>query len=91
MAENQKHTNRLLKSNVKIDIKNREKAGATWALRNNRFCKGGDLQTSHEFKKLGTLRNQGAFLYPNSINQAVPKGAAFFISKIRLPVFVQTG
>ena len=54
---------------------NREKAGATWALRNNRFCKGGDLQTSHKFKKLGTLRNQGAF----------------FISKIRLPEFVQTG
>ena len=25
------------------------------------------------------MENQGAFLYPNSINQAVPKGAAFFI------------
>ena len=34
--------------------------------------------------------NNKEFIF-NSINQAVPKGAAFFISKIRLPVFVQTG
>ena len=47
-----------------MNIKNREKTGATWVLRNNRFCKGGDLQTAPEFKKLGTLRNQGAFFIP---------------------------
>ena len=43
------------------------------------FVREGIREPLPSFKKLSTLRNQGAFLYPNSINQAVPKGAAFFI------------
>mgnify|MGYP006868476919 CR=1 FL=1 len=67
MAENQKHTNRLLKSNVKIDIKSRKKRVR------HRHC-GTIREPLPSFKKLSTLRNQGAF----------------FISKIRLSEFVQT-
>ena len=51
MAENQKHTNRLLKSNVKIDIKSRKKRVR------HRHC-GTIREPLPSFKKLSTLRNE---------------------------------